>query len=72
MGEGELVGLTDAAHELGASREWLRKLIHRGEVEYVQVGRTYGLPREEVDRLKTVTKKHGGWPKGKPRKGLQG
>ena len=68
MGDEDLVGLAEAAEQIGGSREWLRKLIHRGEVRYVQVGRTYGIPRAEIRRLKASPKRHGGWPKGKPRK----
>lgn len=68
MGDDELVGLAKAAEQIGGSREWLRKLIHRGEVRYVQVGRTYGIPISEIRRLKAMPKRHGGWPKGKPRR----
>jgi hypothetical protein len=68
MGDEELVGLTKAAQEIGRSREWLRLLIHRGDVKYVQVGRTYGIPRSEIKRLKGMPVSRGGWPKGKPRK----
>lgn len=67
MGDEELVGLAEAARELDGSREWLRKLIHRGEVRYVQVGRTYGIPRSEIRRLKKLPKRTGGWPAGRPR-----
>lgn len=63
-----MVGLTEAAEKIGGSREWLRKLIHRGEVRYVQVGRTYGIPLSEIHRLKATPKRHGGWPKGKSRR----
>lgn len=70
MGDGKLVGLTDAARETGLSREWLRKLFHRGELPGAQrVGNSIGIPEDEVARLKEHPhKSRAGWPKGKPRK----
>lgn len=70
MGDGELVGLSQASKETGLSREWLRKLYNRGEFPGAQmVGNAIGIPREEVDRLKAQPHRpRAGWPKGKPRK----
>lgn len=67
MGEVELVGLADAAVEINLSRERLRQLIHAGQIDgWKKVGNSYGIPREEVDRLKREPRPKPG-PKG-PRK----
>lgn len=65
-----MVGLSEAARETGLSREWLRRLYHRGELPGAQrVGNTIGIPQRHVDRLKEAPhRKRAGWPKGKPRK----
>lgn len=69
MGGNALVGLARAAQETGRSREWLRRLIERGEIAGAQrVGNSFGIPQQEVDRLKATPKRPGGWPKGRPRK----
>ena len=65
-----MVGLADAAKETGLSREWLRRLYHRGEFPGAQeVGNSIGIPQEHVDRLKKQPHRpRAGWPKGKSRK----
>jgi hypothetical protein len=68
MGDEELVALAEAAEEIGRSREWLRLKVRDGDVRHVRVGRTIGIPRAEIRRLKKLPKLHGGWPKGRPRK----
>jgi excisionase family DNA binding protein len=70
MGDGELIGLGEAAQTTGLSREWLRKLYHRGELPgAAMVGNSIGIPRREVNRLKRDPHKpRAGWPKGRPRK----
>ena len=69
MGDDELIGLAKASEETGLSREWLRKLFHAGELPGAQrVGNTIGIPRRHVVRLRDTPRRHGGWPKGKPRK----
>ena len=68
MGDEELVALAEAAQEIGKSREWLRKLVNAGTVRHTRIGRTIGIPRAEIRRLKGTPNKTGGWPKGKPRK----
>lgn len=72
MGDDELVALTEAAKEIDRSREWLRLRVAAGEVRSVRIGRTIGVPRSEIRRLKKTLhgqpKPRGHWPKGKPRK----
>jgi predicted DNA-binding transcriptional regulator AlpA len=70
MGDDELIGLAKAANETGLSREWLRKLYHRGDLPGSQmVGNAIGIPRRHVDQLKRQPHRpRAGWPKGRPRK----
>lgn len=72
MGDEELVALTDAAEQIGRSREWLRRRVNKGEIRHQKIGRVIGIPRTEVQRLKRELagkpKPRGHWPKGKPRK----
>ena len=74
MGDDELVALAEAAAEIKRSREWLRKRVVAGEVRSVRIGRTIGVPRSEIRRLKSELqgkpKPRGHWPKGKPRKAM--
>lgn len=69
MGDVKLVGLAEASEKTGLSREALRKMFHAGLLDGAQlVGNSIGVPDTEVERLRKTPKRHGGWPKGKPRK----
>lgn len=69
MGDSRLVGLAEASRLTQISRERIRQLINKGEVQGAErVGNAIGIPWEEVEKLKIRGKRRGGWPKGKPRK----
>jgi predicted DNA-binding transcriptional regulator AlpA len=69
MGDDALIGLSEAAEKTGLSREWLRKLYHRGDLPGAQkVGNSIGIPTRHVERLKLHPHRpRAGWPKGTPR-----
>jgi len=49
--EPRLVGIREAAGELGVSRDTVRRLIKAGKLRLVRISRRVLIPRQELDRL---------------------
>jgi len=46
-----LFTVTEAARQLGVSRETVRRWIHRGVIRAVRVGKNHKIPEVELKRL---------------------
>ena len=49
--EPRLVGIREAAADLGVSKDTVRRLIKGGKVRLVRVSRRILIPRQEIDRI---------------------
>jgi excisionase family DNA binding protein len=46
-----LLTVKEAAHQLGISRETVRRWIYRGVIHAVRVGRNHKIPERELQKL---------------------
>ncbi len=46
-----LLSVKQAAHELGVSRETVRRWIYRGVLRAIRVGRSHKVPEQELQKL---------------------
>ena len=46
-----LLTVKQAAHELGVSRETVRRWIYRGVLRAIRVGRNHKVPEQELQKL---------------------
>lgn len=50
LAQRRLIGSAEAARRLGVSSKTVRRMCERGELDYVEVGGRYRVPRAELNR----------------------